>query len=91
MNACRSHIEPITMAILSMFHLIVNRRFESGSWQELNPLFSVLFYIRYDIFCAVLRRVWHFLCCIASGMAFSVLFYVGYGIFDENVSPSVSY
>jgi len=58
----RSHTEPIIMVILSMFHIIVNRRFESGSWQELYPLFSVLFYVWYDIFCAVLCRVWHFLC-----------------------------
>jgi uncharacterized membrane protein YwaF len=86
------------MAILSMFHTIVNRKLESRSWQELYPLFFVPFYVRYGIFlcCSMWDMVFSVLfyvgygifCGLTSETAFSVLLYVAYGILDENVSPS---
>ena len=83
--SCRSHTEPITMSILSMFHTIVSRKLKSQIRIQLvtkttsafflfcfpsDMIFSLPFYVGYDIFSAVLRR-----------MTFSGLFYVGYDIF----------
>jgi hypothetical protein len=63
------------MAILPVFHTIVNRKL------ELQIRIGIVARIISVLFCAVLRTMWLFLCCSTSHMAFSVLFYVGYGIF----------
>jgi len=79
-TSCRSHTEPITMAILSVSY----DRKSQIRIGLVARIISVLFcsvYVRYGIFCAFLRRIWHFMRYFTSDMAFSVLFYVGYGIF----------
>jgi hypothetical protein len=82
-TSCQSHIEPTTMAILSVSYdrksqiriglvaRIISVLFCAVTY---DMAFSVLFYVGYGIFCAFLRRIWHFLCYFTSDMAFSVLF-----------------